>query len=190
MSTKAIERLRADHLNMARLLHLLEAEVDAFEQGEVAQYDLIGDIVDYMLNYPDLCHHPVENQIYRLLAARVPAQAKAARAIEDEHGHIAEMTRRFAAAVHNVAAESQVPRDWFAAIAREFVQTMRDHMKAEETMFFPLALSHLTAADWKEVDAKLKAHTDPMSAGTVGDSYRALHRRLTQLDQSERRVGM
>lgn len=173
-----IESLRTDHVNMARLLHLVEAEIAAFKAGTVPDYALLGDILDYLLNYPDLCHHPAENMIYRRLRRRVPAEAEAVREIEDEHGRIADLTRRFAAAVHNVAAESQVPRSAFVDLGNEFLDLMRRHMIAEETRFFPLALDNLGLNDWAEVEDTLARHADPLFKSAVVDPYRALHARL------------
>lgn len=173
-----IETLRADHVNMARLLHLVETEIGAFKAGTVPDYALLGDILDYLLNYPDLCHHPLENTIYRRLRRRVPAEADAVRELEDEHGKIAELTRRFAAAVHNVAAESQIPREAFIDLGNEFLDLMRRHMIAEETRFFPLALDNLGPSDWAEIEDKLARHADPLFKGAVLAPYRALHARL------------
>lgn len=173
-----IESLRADHVNMARLLHLVEVEVGMFEAGKVPDYALLGDILDYMLNYPDLCHHPAENLIYRRLRRRVPAEADAVRELEDEHAKIGESTRRFAAAVHNVATESQIPREAFIDLGNKFLDQMRQHMVAEETRFFPLALDNFGPHDWAEVEDKLAHHADPLFKGAVLEPYRALHARL------------
>lgn len=173
-----IESLRADHVNMARLLHLVEAEIGAFKAGKVPDYALLGDILDYLLNYPDLCHHPAENMIYRRLRRRAPAEADAVREIEDEHGKIAEVTRRFAAAVHNVATESQIPREAFVDFGNKFLDLTRRHMTAEETRFFPLALDNLGPDDWAEVQDELARHADPLFGSAVLEPYRALHARL------------
>lgn len=173
-----IETLRTDHVNMARLLHLVEAEIDAFQAGKVPDYALLGDILDYMLNYPDLYHHPIENAIYRRLRKRAPSEADAVQAIEDEHDKIAGMTRRFAAAVRNVVVESQVPRDAFVALGDQFLSLMRKHMTAEETRFFPLAIEFITPRDWSEIEKQFARHDDPLFRGAIAEPYRALHARL------------
>lgn len=173
-----IETLRADHVNMARLLHLVEAEIAAFKAGTVPDYAMLGDILDYLLNYPDLCHHPAENTIYLRLRRRMPAEADAVREIEDEHGKIAEITRRFADAVHNVATESQIPREAFIDLGNKFLDLMRRHMIAEETRFFPMALNNLGPDDWAEVEETLARQADPLFGSAILDPYRALHARL------------
>ena len=58
---RIIEQLQIDHRNMTRLLHLLRGELDAYRGGGVLDFDLLNGIMDYTLNYPDLCHHPAEN---------------------------------------------------------------------------------------------------------------------------------
>ena len=77
---RAIEQLQLDHRNMTRLLDVLRKELDAYRSGRTPDFDLLNSIMDYTLNYPDLCHHPKENLIYERMAARVSRDSEIPRA--------------------------------------------------------------------------------------------------------------
>lgn len=178
--TRVIDRLHDDHINLARLLHGLEEEIDLFRRGHVPDYDLIGDILDYMLDYPNACHHPIEDRLYRRLRERDPAMAESLDDLEKDHTALAERVRRFTVAVHNVRDDAQVPRDWFLALAEDLILFWRQHMTAEETQILPAALAALTPADWADIEDAFKHWRDPLFGGTVGSGYRRLYRKITR----------
>ena len=51
----------AEHVNFARLLNVLEQQLQAFHQDEHPDYALMLDICDYLQNFPDVYHHPRED---------------------------------------------------------------------------------------------------------------------------------
>ena len=67
---KILDDLRQDHRNLAWLWDLLGRELSIFKEGGRPDYDLVEAILDYCINYPDLCHHPKENLIFDKLADR------------------------------------------------------------------------------------------------------------------------
>ena len=65
----SIARWHAEHVNFAKLLDLLEGQLDLFHKGESPDYELMLDIMFYMTHYPDVLHHPKEKKIWRLQAS-------------------------------------------------------------------------------------------------------------------------
>ncbi|MBL8707824.1 MAG: hemerythrin domain-containing protein, partial [Rhodospirillaceae bacterium] len=109
---RAIARLQLDHRNMSRLLSHLRDSFEDYRAGGALDIDLLGAIMEYSLNYPDLCHHPLENRIYRRMAERDPAAAGKIGDLLKEHAHLGELTRKLAAALRNLARDSEIPRAW------------------------------------------------------------------------------
>ena len=72
-----VESLHQDHANLAKLLNAIERQIDALEAGGVPEYDIVQGALDYCLNYPDLCHHPKEDLVFKRLQARNPSAAVA-----------------------------------------------------------------------------------------------------------------
>lgn len=175
----AMDALRAEHKTMSHLLSLLEQQVELFEQAEQPDYDLIKEIIDYFLTYPDLCHHPKENLILRKLRIRNPALAEAAAAgLEDEHDDLSDHLRNFSHAVVNTLLNLEVPRDTFIHLARNFIDRERKHMASEEREFFPAAMKGLSDDDWDEIDVAVKRIKDPLNVVESAMRFDQIRRHL------------
>lgn len=183
---RVIDELHRDHVNLAKLLAALERQVAAFDRGKRPDYDILHGVIDYCLTYPDLYHHPKEDLIMEHLRARDPAAAASLGDLLAEHARLGEVTRRFAAAVHNVLQEVEVPRAAFDEKARSFLQAYRDHMAEEERAFLPLAAKTLTAEDWREIDARMAPRPDPLFEGEPEDRFRALSEDILAWDREHR----
>src|SRR6476620_11823576 len=59
-----------DHVNFARLLNLLEGEVDLLHDAGSPHYQLMLDIMYYMTHYSAVLHHPKEDLVFARLNAR------------------------------------------------------------------------------------------------------------------------
>ena len=173
-----IDGLRREHVRMARLLDILAREIAAFENGQAPDYDLVGDILAYALNYPDLVHHPTEELVLERLLARAPEAADEVGDLTAEHARLAALTRRFAAALQNVLQDHTLPRDWFVDVARDYLGFSRRHMQMEEVLFFPAALRHLTDEDWADIAARRDRRDDPLRGGDGAEAER--FRRLVE----------
>ena len=57
----------AEHDDFRRLLALLQREVAAFQSGEHPNYELMHEIVEYLVHFPDRLHHPREDAAFRAL---------------------------------------------------------------------------------------------------------------------------
>ncbi len=155
----ALHQLTRDHGNMARLLDLLERRIAEYGDGRPFDAEAFRGIMDYLLNYPDLCHHPKEDLVYRRLRK------------VDAHR----------AAVRNVAFGAELPRPWFEKAGNRLIAVTREHIDKEERGLFPLALRSLTARDWWEIDDAVLPPGRPPSSAKIGRDYVALHDRIMEL---------
>lgn len=173
-----MESLQVEHKRMSRLLGLLEEQIATLEQAGEPDYELIKEILDYFLTYPDLCHHPKENLVLEKLRQRAPDAAAEVGALDDEHDRLSHQLHDFSHAVINLMLEVEVPRDALVKAARGFVDNERRHMAAEERVFFPAALRHLTEEDWRDIDERVKLFKDPLSAPDSNIRFAELRRMM------------
>jgi hemerythrin-like domain-containing protein len=178
---RAIEELEIDHRNMRQLLAIIEEEMDAYGRGSTPDFELLHLIVDYILNYPEISHHPREDAIYAVLLRRDPVGAVAVGNLMEEHRQLSALTHRLAAAVANVERDVETPREWLDALVRDYIARNRAHMRAEEQQFFRRAIAALSEADWTEIDAKLQRLIDPLFGGKVTNDYLRLYQRIMAL---------
>lgn len=181
-----IETIHQDHVNLAKLLDAAERQLAVFDAGERPDYEIIQGIVEYCLDYPDLYHHPMEDSILRRLRARDPVAAKAVGDLEAEHKDLKTATRRFAAAVEDVLQETEVSRDSFDVMARDFIARYRAHMRKEEEVFLPAAARALSANDLTEVEAEMGRREDPLFDADAGARFEALRKKLMEWSREGR----
>lgn len=184
-----IWKLRDDHGKLARLLDLMAREVRRFDAGERPDYELVETILEYILNYPDLYHHPLEDLVLGRLARRNPDAARDIGDLASEHRVLGSLTRRFAAALRNVTQDDQLPRDWFVDIANEYLSAQRRHIQMEEVVFFPAALRALTAEDWADLRVAAQTLDDPLFGGGPTGRYARLHREIMKWSRPETGPG-
>jgi hemerythrin-like domain-containing protein len=160
--THMLETIRDEHLSMSRLLDLLEQQIQAFEDGLPADYQLMNEIIEYFLTFPDLFHHPKEHLVLAKLRQRAPDLASTFDDLDDRHADISKELHRFAHVLANLLLEVEMPRDSFAKLARAFIERERRHMSEEEAVFLPAARKGLTEEDWNEIAAKSLVARDPL----------------------------
>ena len=167
---KALDTLRQEHKDMAKLLRALEHQLEAFEARQTVDYEIVESVLDYSFAYPDLCHHPLEDLIYAKIRSRYPSALD----LEEEHKQLAELTRKFSGLLEGIMQETPMPRDWFARTARNYINFARRHMEMEETYFFPVAEKSLTDEDWREIEARIDSTDNPLFSSPVQDRFRRL----------------
>jgi hemerythrin-like domain-containing protein len=76
---RLLNRLAEDHARLARLMTLLEGLLDRFHEGLEPDYELMCELMEYMIDYADQVHHPSEDLIFeRLLGQARPGPRRAA----------------------------------------------------------------------------------------------------------------
>lgn len=160
--TALVHDILREHRNIAKVLDVLEREVEAFETGERFDGDLWRLILEYLGSFPEEVHHPKEDLIYRRLMKVHPDAASALQDLEAEHARLAATTRRLAGLVDAVERDRELPRRLVAVAARDLLGFQRAHMAKEEESFLPYAESHLKPEDWEIVAMQASAAADPL----------------------------
>jgi hemerythrin-like domain-containing protein len=173
-----LDYLQVDHRNMRQLLRILDEELQAYETRGSADFDLMKQIMEYTLHYPSLIHHPREEMLFRRLLERDSPSKALVGDLTREHEELARLTHRFAAALHNVAHDVELPRALFTKLADEYVMRSRHHMETEEEKFFPRLLAVFSDEDWADFDGLVARGYDPLFGTTIEKYYKTLHQRI------------
>jgi hemerythrin-like domain-containing protein len=176
--TTLMETLHEEHRNTRRLLNVLDHQAELLARGAQADFDLLQAIANYFCDYPDRCHHPKEDAVYRRLAEKRPEQAAAVGDLAREHRDAHARVRRFRENIQAIFRDEIVSRDKVVGAARSFVEAEREHMKMEEEVFFPIAVSVLGEEDWHAIEANLRAVQDPLFGEIVEEEFKALRNSL------------
>ena len=68
----------------------------------------------------------------------------------------------------------------FEQAVDRYIDFYLSHMRTEEEEVLPLALKHLSAEDWKELDTAFLANRDPLTGHEPNDLYRPLFTKIVQ----------
>ncbi len=159
---RIMDQLREEHKNVARLLAVLERQLDLFDRAEHPDYDMLSAIAAYFVGFPEQVHHPKEDLVLARMREVSPKAAAEVGDLESEHERIGVQATVFRDAVTNVLHDAEMPRVAFHTVVRDFIAEQRKHMQMEETRFFPAAEKALGPADWEALDADAARVPDPL----------------------------
>ena len=178
--SRIIEILLEEHRNIEKLLLVLEQELEVFDRSERPDYEILQAIIQYFQDYPESCHHPKEDMVFKKLKVRDPATAKHIGDVEAEHQVETNRLLRFAQAVADILADREFLRQAFHNVVHDFIEHQRQHMDKEERLLFPAAIKALRLEDWAEIDARLNDRKDPLFNGVIENKFYALQRTILQ----------
>ena len=93
-----LEIIHTEHGYINRLLKVLQQKLESIKNGQSVDYSLIKDIVDYLHNYAQCCHHPKEDILYHYYQSHY-AKNDDMKSLEQEHQELAQLTSEFAETV-------------------------------------------------------------------------------------------
>lgn len=179
---EAILLLRIEHQNMGELLDIVDQQL---KHDEPLDLELLKNIIHYFSDYPEQCHHPIENLIFRKLQSLDSSRAETVSEILHDHKTISEITSLVKNSFKDSGSEG-IQATKLREHMRQFVDHYRAHIKAEEETFFPLALETLTKNDWAAIEFELYDRKDPLVDVEVEARFRSLSDKVRKLsDRSE-----
>lgn len=143
-----LARLRLDHARLSRVLREVEVQRVRLASEPAAARAVLGEALDYLLEYQHRHHHPREDRLFaRLALVRDDLDAEL-RGLGREHAAAAARARALAAAVKSRTDTR------FARELQAYVDEMRDHMRREErAVIYAGAETWLTGAQWQALAA-------------------------------------
>lgn len=184
--TDAIDAIHQDHLNLDKVLSVLESVVDALDRGPGggrpgAALDLLTSVIYYVRVFPDRFHHPKEEEyLFKALARRCPEAAGVIARLQAQHKEGETLIEALNGAVK---AWENDPEGGIAALrdtAHAYVRFQRQHMGLEEREVLPLARRHLGQDDWQVLNRVFRQASDPLFGENLETGFRSLFQRITR----------
>ncbi len=175
-----IEQIHQDHINVSKILDLIEKEIERASNEEMPNLELLQDAMRYMINYSDLVHHRKEDSMFTRLVRNDPAAAGAVDVLREEHQTLARLSIDFLEIVRDAESGEFILRDEVIKRGTEYVHTLRSHMDAEEVGLLKRAGASLTDADMEEIEAEYANARDPLMEESLQEQFGGLYRSLTK----------
>ena len=181
-----ITLLHLDHRKLAKVLDLVQRQVANMARRAPVDFRLLENAFQYLSGYPEQCHHPKEDLLYRKLLSRFPDMAESLRDLTEEHEKLAGLTQSLSRAIGESHRVSPVVDDPLMEKLRDFLEFYRLHMLMEERHFFPLALQRLSRTDFAEIDATLFDQPDHSFGREMEAHFAELHAAITLPGMADR----
>ncbi|OGT80411.1 MAG: hypothetical protein A3H91_07445 [Gammaproteobacteria bacterium RIFCSPLOWO2_02_FULL_61_13] len=171
-----IDRIHLDHRNTEQLLRIIEQETDHFDTGEFTNLPLLADLMHYFVNYPDLYHHPLEDQIFALLKRKAPALAGKVDQLYSEHVSMGEASESLQELVTELQGNAVTPRNRIVKAFRDYLRQYREHIDKEEKELIPAAAKALDNSDWIQLEKQFATNADPLFGQILQRQYQTLYK--------------
>jgi len=179
----------AEHVNFARLLNLLDDQLSLFHGGSTPDYELMLNIMFYMTHYSDVLHHPKEDLVFAKIREREHGVAGTVDNLAAQHARLKKSGQELVRQLDDIMNGTISSREVVETTARDYVGTMRSHMRIEETEILPLAGKLLTTRDWNAIHTAIERVEDPLFGKHPEGRYVALQQQIARQAQAARPAG-
>ncbi len=175
-----LSELHQDHLNLSRLLEMLDRKVEQLRGGVHPDFSLMAEVVSYVGSYADQHHHPREDKMYAFFQGRDAALDQAIERCEEEHKELKRLSTHLEESIDGILNDVVMPMDTFTDQLDAFVQAEKRHLSFEEQSLFPPLRTIASEADWQQLDEQLPQSEDPLFGEKQADEYRSLYKALME----------
>lgn len=182
--SNVLEQIYTDHVNMARLLNLVDAEIAKAKQDGMPDFLMLEHVLRYSTNYLDQMHHAREDAMFRRVVMLEPEAKTLVEKMQREH----EQLKSKGEQLYNLVCAAQnadfVRREDVILKGTDYVYTLRTHMQEEESDLLIRASQILTETDFDEIDAEIVAIHDPLFGDVVEKEYQGLYNYIMAQQES------
>lgn len=151
-----LARLLVEHDHILKSLNFLEMEFLDLCRGGTPDYTLMRSILEYIQEYPEQVHHPLEDRIFSILLERVD-ETELIQELIAQHAELEIETRKISESL-KLLEMGAVSREEVKKQLSTFLIKQRQHLYIEEEKVHPLIESALTKQDWEHVQSAVSLY--------------------------------
>jgi hemerythrin-like domain-containing protein len=186
MQPVAVRIIREEHTAIAAVLHGLEYVVDKIEQGAPPNFRLLHAMLEYIVEYPERCHHPKENRcLFKVLRSRNPGAARLIDDLEAEHVRADELLKVLSQTLAQYQSGGRVALRAFSQAVATYAEFHWQHMTKEEDVLIPIAKKSLTDTDWKGIAEAFLQNDNPLVGLKPKEHFAQLFDRILSLTSKQ-----
>ena len=165
MTPSSLKIIRDEHSSLAAMLQSTRMLVDRGPASDRKNFfDVLRAMLFYIDEFPERLHHPKETELLfpRVLKA-APETATAIARLDHDHEYTEKAVRDLQHLLIAWELMGESRRAAFTKAFTRYVDLYLSHMHLEEQEILPAAVKHLSAEDWKALDAAFEANRDPLT---------------------------
>ncbi|MDN3554660.1 hemerythrin domain-containing protein [Halomonas maura] len=142
-----LNQLRQDHANMARILHVLQLKQKTLAAGERPNFQLVREVVDYILDYQEGFTQPLEKVCTERLKQVVPESEEVTARLARDYRALKAQLKRLSDDLDMILMDAVIPMDRFADDLRAYVEAHRAYLRDERELLFPMIRDYFQDGD-------------------------------------------
>ncbi|GEN28234.1 hypothetical protein HVA01_18800 [Halovibrio variabilis] len=146
-----LNQLRLDHANMARMLHVLQLKQKTLALGERPNFQLMREVVDYILTYMEKFATPLERICVERLQEKAPEHLDLPEQMANDYRELKPRLQRLANDIDMILMDNVLPMDRFADDLKAYLEAHRAYLRHEREELFPLIDKHFSQDDMEEL---------------------------------------
>jgi len=146
-----LNQLRLDHANMARLLHVLQLKQKTLALGERPNFQLMREVVDYILSYMDGFAAPLDRVCVERLQTKAPEHLALTDQMAADYRELKPRLMRLSNDIDMILMDNVLPMDRFADDLKAYLEAHRAYLRHEREGLFPLIDEHFSPDDMEEL---------------------------------------
>lgn len=172
-------QLRLDHANMARMLHVLQLKQKTLARGDRPNFQLVREVVDYILDYMEGFTLPLERLFSEHLKEVAPESVEVTERLASDYKAVKSRLMRLSNDIDMILMDAVVPMDRFADDLKAYLAAHRAYLRDERELLFPLIRRHFNDED---MDCLAKALPEGATAELerLQDAYPELYAELRE----------
>ena len=147
------------------------------ESGTEADFKLIELAINYFLTFPDTCHHPKEDMLFRQVIGYKPDEPGVIGDLIGEHKELSQLTHSIRHELNSQSAPSLVESD-IIPVLKVFLNTYRHHIETENKTFFPYVMKNLSQEEFDIIDFDLFDKEDPVYDSKTEGLFSSLRKEI------------
>jgi hemerythrin-like domain-containing protein len=186
---KSLEIIKEEHRAVAAMLTGMYTIVDGIEAGRLKpDFDLLASMIQYIDEVPEVVHHPKEDQFLFSRLRLCSTDAKPfIEQLEQDHSQGKTRIEALRKALESYRKNVEGGLLFFKDVLQIHMEQEWRHMNMEEDKIFPLAIQHLTEADWQTIEEAFVANGNPWEGASK--KYAELFSRIVNLAPAPAGLG-
>ncbi|PRY66459.1 hemerythrin-like domain-containing protein [Vreelandella songnenensis] len=146
-----LNQLRLDHANMARMLHVLQLKQKTLVQGERPNFQLMREVVDYILAYMEGFAAPLERICVERLESRASEHLPLMEKMASDYLELKPRLQLLSDNIDTILMDNVLPMDRFAEDLKDYLEAHRAYLRQEREGLFPLIDEYFSQEDMQEL---------------------------------------
>ncbi|WP_447528176.1 hemerythrin domain-containing protein [Vreelandella sp. TE19] len=176
-----LNQLRLDHANMARMLHVLQLKQKTLAQGERPNFNLMREVVDYILSYMNDFATPLEKICVERLEEKAPEELPFMEKMASDYRELKPSLAQLSDDIDMILMDNVLPMDRFSDDLNTYLDAHRSYLRHEREKLFPLIDKYFTQEDLEELSQALPGKAQ-QELERLQDAYPELYDELRGAD--------